>query len=84
MGVDVVSLNLKQRLEQPDVLAEMFYFQVKTAVTNVSENADRPGAFAVVEFKLKASEVNLLSCSGRPRLVLLCVQQRGRCAYRCI
>ena len=42
----------------------MFYFQVKTAVTNVSENADRPGAFAVVEFKLKATEVNLLSCSG--------------------
>ena len=64
MGVDVVSLNLKQRLEQPDVPAEMFYFQVKTAVTNVSENADRPGAFAVVEFKLKATEVNLLSCSG--------------------
>ena len=35
MGIDVVSLNLKQRLEQPDVPAEMFYFQVKTAVTNV-------------------------------------------------
>ena len=64
MGIDVVSLNLKQRLEQPDVAAEMFYFQVKTAVTNVSENAGRPGAFAVVEFKLKASEVNLLSCSS--------------------
>ena len=64
MGVDVVSLNLKQRLERPDVAPEMFYFQVKTTVTNVSESADRPGAFSVVEFKLKASEVNLLSCSS--------------------
>ena len=64
MGIDVVPLNLKQSLEQPDVPAEMFYFQAKTAVTNVSENADRPGAFAVVEFKLKASEANLLSCSS--------------------
>ena len=64
MGIDVVSLNLKQRLERPDVAPEMFYFQVKTTVTNVSESAERPGAFAVVEFKLKASEVNLLSCSS--------------------
>ena len=43
MGIDVVSLNLKQRLERPDAAPEMLYFQVKTAVTNVSESADRPG-----------------------------------------
>ena len=63
MGIDVVSLNLKQQLEKPGTPPETFFFQVKTAVTTVSENPNRPGAFAVVEFKLKDSEVNLLARS---------------------
>ena len=63
MGIDVVSLNLKQQLEHPGMAPETFFFQVKTAVTNVSEAADRPGAIATVEFKLKQSEVDLLACS---------------------
>ncbi|WP_297154640.1 hypothetical protein [uncultured Ellagibacter sp.] len=63
MGVDVVSLNLKQQLENPGTAPETFFFQVKTAVTNVSESAERPGAIATVEFKLKESEVDLLSRS---------------------
>ena len=63
MGIDVVSLNLKQQLEQPSVAPETFFFQVKTAVTNVRENADRPGAITTVEFKLKESEVELLAKS---------------------
>ena len=62
MGIDVMSLNLKQQLEHPGMAPETF-FQVKTAVTNVSEAADRPGAIATVEFKLKQSEVDLLACS---------------------
>ncbi len=63
MGIDVVSLNLKERLEHPEVAPETFYFQVKTAVTNVREVNGRPGAFATVEFKLKGSEVELLAQS---------------------
>lgn len=70
MGIDVVSLNLKQQLEKPGTPPETFFFQVKTAVTTVSENPNRPGAFAVVEFKLKDSEVDLLARS-RER-VLFC------------
>ena len=34
MGIDVVSLNLKERLANPEIVAETFYFQVKTAVTS--------------------------------------------------
>ena len=63
MGIDVVSLNLKQQLEKPGAPPETFFFQVKTAVTTVSEDPNRPGAFAVVEFKLKDSEVDLLARS---------------------
>lgn len=81
MGIDVVSLNLKQQLEHPGMAPETFFFQVKTAVTNVSEAADRPGAIATVEFKLKQSEVDLLACSARPRAVLLRLQLRGRFAH---
>ena len=33
MGVDVVSLNLKAQLENPDTAPETFFFQVKTAAT---------------------------------------------------
>ena len=63
MGIDVVSLNLKRQLEEPGTAPETFFFQVKTAVTNVRESEERPGAFATVEFKLKPSEVELLSQS---------------------
>ena len=63
MGIDVVSLNLKQQLEKPGTTPETFFFQVKTAVTNVSEDSERPGAIATVEFKLNRSEIELLSQS---------------------
>ena len=63
MGVDVVSLNLKQQLEKPGTAPETFFFQVKTTVTNVREDPDHPGAITTVEFKLKESEVELLSQS---------------------
>ena len=33
MGIDVISLNLKDQLENPDHAPETFFFQVKTAVT---------------------------------------------------
>lgn len=61
MGIDVVSLNLKARLENPEVAPETFFFQVKTAVTDVHEDEDRPGAITTVYFKLKASEIDLLA-----------------------
>lgn len=66
MGIDVVSLNLKARLEDPSLPAETFFFQVKTALTDVRESPERPGAITTVCFKLKASEVELLS-RGRER-----------------
>lgn len=76
MGVDVVSLNLKQQLEKPGTAPETFFFQVKTAVTNVRENSNRPGAITTVEFKLKDSEVELLSRS-RDR-ALFCYVYNGK------
>lgn len=75
MGIDVVSLNLKERLENPGVAPETFYFQVKTAVTGVREANGRPGAISTVEFKLKESEVELLS-RGRDR-ALFCYVYNG-------
>lgn len=75
MGVDVVSLNLKERLEHPEVAPETFYFQVKTAATYVHEINGRPGAISTVTFKLKQSEVELLS-RGRDR-VLFCYVYNG-------
>lgn len=66
MGIDVVSLNLKERLEHPEVVPETFYFQVKTAVTDVREVNGKPGAITTVHFKLKESEVELLA-HGRDR-----------------
>lgn len=66
MGIDVVSLNLKQQLEHPGVEPETFFFQVKTAVTDVCEVEGQHGAITTVTFKLKESEVDLLA-QGRER-----------------
>lgn len=66
MGIDVVSLNLKQQLEHPGVEPETFFFQVKTAVTDVCEVEGQRGAITTVTFKLKESEVDLLA-QGRER-----------------
>lgn len=41
MGIDVVSLNLKQQLEQPGCKAETFFFQVKTALAFAPSAAAR-------------------------------------------
>ncbi len=70
MGIDVVSLNLKQRLEDPTVAAETFLFQVKTAMTEVSEDETNSGAIQTVYFKLSENELDLLS-HGHDR-VLFC------------
>ena len=70
MGIDVVSLNLKQQLEQPGCKAETFFFQVKTALASVHEEEGKPGAITTAYFKLKASEVDLL-CAG-PERALVC------------
>ncbi len=61
MGIDVVSLNLKQRLEDPTVDAETFLFQVKTVMTEVGEDETNPGAFQTVCFKLSERELDLLA-----------------------
>ncbi|WP_322155276.1 hypothetical protein [Paratractidigestivibacter sp.] len=70
MGIDVVSLNLKQRLEDPTVAAETFLFQVKTAMTEVGEVETNSGAIRTVYFKLSERELDLLA-HGHDR-VLFC------------
>lgn len=76
MGIDVVSLNLKQQLEHPGVEPETFFFQVKTAVTDVCEVEGQHGAITTVTFKLKESEVDLLA-QGRER-ALFCYVYNSR------
>ena len=71
MGVDVVSLNLKAQLENPDTAPETFFFQVKTATTpiNNAEVGNGLRALTTVQFKLKESEIDLLSKSSDRALV---------------
>ena len=71
MGVDVVSLNLKAQLEDPSTAPETFFFQVKTAATpiNDAELGNGLRALTTVQFKLKESEVDLLSKSSDRALV---------------
>lgn len=71
MGVDVVSLNLKAQLENPDTAPETFFFQVKTAATpiNNAEVGNGLRALTTVQFKLKESEIDLLSKSSDRALV---------------
>lgn len=63
MGVDVVSLNLKAQLENPQAAPETFFFQVKTASTPINDASMSNGlrALTTVQFKLKESEVDLLA-----------------------
>lgn len=71
MGVDVVSLNLKAQLENPETAPETFFFQVKTAATpiNNAEVGNGLRALTTVQFKLKESEIELLSKSSDRALV---------------
>ena len=71
MGVDVVSLNLKAQLENPQAAPETFFFQVKTASTPNNDASMSNGlrALTTVHFKLKESEVDLLGKSSDRALV---------------
>lgn len=69
MGIDVVSLNLKDQLENPDHAPETFFFQVKTAVTSIEKSDGHPGVLVTVAFKLKPSEVDLL-CADASRALM--------------
>ena len=71
MGVDVVSLNLKAQLENPQAAPETFFFQVKTASTPINDASMSNGlrALTTVQFKLKESEVDLLGKSSDRALV---------------
>ena len=71
MGVDVVSLNLKAQLEDPQAAPETFFFQVKTASTPINDASMSNGlrALTTVQFKLKESEVDLLGKSSDRALV---------------
>lgn len=69
MGIDVVSLNLKEQLKSNDASPETFFFQVKTFATTIA--AEEPGerACSDVFFKLKESELDILCKNGKRALV---------------
>ena len=64
MGIDVISLNLKDQLENPDHAPETFFFQVKTAVTSIEKSDDHPGVLVTVTFKLKPSDAAYATYAG--------------------
>ena len=74
MGIDVVSLNLKEQLKDPTVAPETFFFQVKTALTAVRFD-EKGRSTGIAEFKLKESEVELL-CQGVGRVLMCYVYTR--------
>ncbi len=74
MGIDVVSLNLKEQLKDPAVASETFFFQVKTALTTVRFD-EKGRSTGIAEFKLKESEVELL-CQGVGRVLMCYVYTR--------
>ena len=74
MGIDVVSLNLKEQLKDPATTPETFFFQVKTALTAVRFD-EKGRSTGIAEFKLKESEVELL-CQGVGRVLMCYVYTR--------
>ncbi len=74
MGIDVVSLNLKEQLKDPTTAPETFFFQVKTALTTVRFD-EKGRSTGIAEFKLKESEVELL-CQGVGRVLMCYVYTR--------
>ena len=74
MGIDVVSLNLKEQLKDPATAPETFFFQVKTALTAVRFD-EKGRSTGIAEFKLKESEVELL-CQGVGRVLMCYVYTR--------
>ena len=77
MGIDVISLNLKDQLENPDHAPETFFFQVKTAVTSIEKSDDHPGVLVTVTFKLKPSEVDLLCADSSRALICYVYNQQS-------
>lgn len=77
MGIDVVSLNLKDQLENPDHAPETFFFQVKTAVTSIEKSDGHPGVLVTVAFKLKPSEVDLLCADANRALMCYVYNQQS-------
>lgn len=77
MGIDVVSLNLKEQLENPRSAPETFFFQVKTAVTSIEQEDGHPGVLTTVSFKLKAGEVDLLCADASRALVCYVYNQQS-------
>lgn len=82
MGIDVVSLNLKDQLENPDHAPETFFFQVKTAVTSIEKSDGHPGVLVTVAFKLKPGEVDLLCADASRALMCYVYNQAGRRAHQ--
>lgn len=69
MGIDVVSLNLKEQLEKPGTAPETFFFQVKTSLITIPEEESEQARQATAFFKLKESEVDLLCQDSNRALV---------------
>lgn len=78
MGVDVVSLNLKDQLVNPDAAPETLFFQVKTTVTTIQPPAEEGmRGYTSVTFMLKDSELDMLAATKRRALVCYVYDERN-------
>ena len=78
MGVDVVSVNLKDQLVDPAAPPETLLFQVKTAVTTVQPPAgEGMRGYTSVTFMLKPSELDMLAATSRRALVCYVYDERN-------
>ena len=77
MGVDVVSINLKDQLADLTTPPETFMFQVKTAVTTIQEPQEGMRGYTSVSFMLRESELDMLCAAKNRALVCYVYDDRG-------
>lgn len=78
MGVDVVSVNLKDQLVDPNTPPETLLFQVKTAVTTIQPPVgEGKRGYTSVTFMLKDDELDMLAATKRRALVCYIYDERN-------
>lgn len=78
MGVDVVSMNLKDQLVEPNTPPETLLFQVKTAVTTIQPPAgEGMRGYTSVTFMLKDNELDMLTAKKQRALVCYIYDERN-------
>lgn len=78
MGVDIVSVNLKDQLVNPGIPSETLFFQVKTVVTTIQAPSNEGmRGYTQVSFYLKEEELDMLATTNRRALVCYVYDQRN-------